>query len=358
MVAAPVREDQRYVLEIDYSGTPEPVDAPTAAVRLRRDRLARSPTTTRSGRCRSRTAPTPGTPSTTSPPTRRSTTSRCPCPAPVDRASRTASSSRREDADGLHASPAGTWPSRRRRTSSTLAFGDYEQTELEPARAASRSRIWTPRDDTGGRRGAVDRAGRRWTGSSSTLGPYPFDTFGILVVDSAERHGDPDDGDARQQRLHAVARRSSCTSSRTSGTATPVTPDDWRDVWMNEGMAMYLQGMWEAEQDGITDRPADGRVGRVRGQRARVRRARRPTTTPTTSGSGNIYYGPALMWHELRQQIGDDEVLRPRPRAGPRSRRTAPSDRESHQFFEKRTGEELPAFFDAWLLGEQTPPRD
>ncbi len=26
-----------------------------------------------------------------------------------------------------------------------------------------------------------------------------------------------------------------------------VTPDDWRDVWMNEGMAMYLQGCWQAE---------------------------------------------------------------------------------------------------------------
>ena len=29
-----------------------------------------------------------------------------------------------------------------------------------------------------------------------------------------------------------------------------VTPDDWRDVWMNEGMAMYLQGCWQAEEDG------------------------------------------------------------------------------------------------------------
>ena len=29
-----------------------------------------------------------------------------------------------------------------------------------------------------------------------------------------------------------------------------VTPDDWRDVWMNEGMAMYLQGVWQAEADG------------------------------------------------------------------------------------------------------------
>ena len=32
-----------------------------------------------------------------------------------------------------------------------------------------------------------------------------------------------------------------------------VTPVDWRDVWMNEGMATYLQATWEAETAG---RPA------------------------------------------------------------------------------------------------------
>ena len=75
-------------------------------------------------------------------------------------------------------------------------------------------------------------------------------------------------------------------------------------------------------------------------------------------GSGNIYYGPALMWHELRQQIGDEKFFEV-VRAWPESQENRSSNRETlYQFFEKQTGEELSAFFDAWLLGEQSPPRD
>ena len=92
-----------------------------------------------------------------------------------------------------------------------------------------------------------------------------------------------------------------------------VTPDDWRDVWMNEGMAMYLQGMWEAEQAGIT-------IDQQMDEWAKFEDGEREFAGPPADydldkfGSGNIYYGPALMWHELRQQIGDESVLRRHPR--------------------------------------------
>ena len=33
-----------------------------------------------------------------------------------------------------------------------------------------------------------------------------------------------------------------------------VTPVDWRDVWMNEGMATFLQGAWMAEHGRHADR--------------------------------------------------------------------------------------------------------
>ena len=36
-----------------------------------------------------------------------------------------------------------------------------------------------------------------------------------------------------------------------------VTPRDWRDLWMNEGMTMYLQALWEAEHGGA---PLDDRI--------------------------------------------------------------------------------------------------
>ena len=29
-----------------------------------------------------------------------------------------------------------------------------------------------------------------------------------------------------------------------------VSPTDWKDVWMNEGMTMYLQGQYEADSSG------------------------------------------------------------------------------------------------------------
>ena len=67
---------------LDYAGTPEPAPAPDHPQRLLHASASRSPTPARSGRCRSPTAPTPGTPSTTSPPTRRSTTSPSRAPAP------------------------------------------------------------------------------------------------------------------------------------------------------------------------------------------------------------------------------------------------------------------------------------
>ncbi len=83
------------------------------------------------------------------------------------------------------------------------------------------------------------------------IGPYPFDTFGIVVVDSQSGMetqtmvtlGNSDYTLSVPVVVHELAHQ---------WYGDTVTPDDWRDVWMNEGMAMYLQGMWEAEQAGIT----------------------------------------------------------------------------------------------------------
>ena len=74
-------------------------------------------------------------------------------------------------------------------------------------------------------------------------------------------------------------------------------------------------------------------------------------------GDGNIYYGPALMWQELRERIGDDsffQVLR----EWPASQENGNADRHEYwAWIEKTTGEELTSFFEDWLLGEQTPQR-
>jgi aminopeptidase N len=236
----------------------------------------------------------------------------------------------------------------------TTAFGDFDMTRDQSASGVPIT-YWTPRSrpqiiD------ALDVTPEAMAWLEEILGPYPFDTFGTVVVDS--------ESGMETQTMVTLGNTRYTLSSEVvvhelvhQWYGDQVTPADWRDVWMNEGMAMYLQGMWEAERQGITvaekmDEWADFEEI-VRGQ------AGPPAAYfPDSFGSSNIYYGPALMYQELREMIGDARFFA-MVRAWPRINDNGNADREEFfAFMEKRTGEELSAFFDDWLLGETTPPRD
>ena len=78
---------------------------------------------------------------------------------------------------------------------------------------------------------------------------------------------------------------------------------------------------------------------------------------PATFGEGNIYYGPALMWHALRKQIGDDtfwEIVR----AWPKVREDGNANREQFLDVARRADRrDLTDFFDAWLLDRSSAAR-
>ena len=123
------------------------------------------------------------------------------------------------------------------------------------------------------------------------LGPYPFDTLGFVLVDSQSGMetqtmitlGNTDYTPSAAVLVHEMAHQ---------WYGDQVTPDDWRDVWMNEGMAMYLQGMWEAEHGRHADRRADGRLGRARGGAARASPGRPATTTRPSSARATSTTAP------------------------------------------------------------------
>ncbi len=236
----------------------------------------------------------------------------------------------------------------------TVAFGDFEMTESESESGVPVT-LWTPRSDPALAAGpatapaAIDYL-------EELLGPYPFDTFGIVVVDSESGMetqtmvtlGDTDYTTSAPVVVHELVHQ---------WYGDQVSPNDWRDVWMNEGMAMYVQGMWEADQAGIP-------VDRVMDEWATFEDDERLNAGPPADydpdkfGSGNIYYSPALMWHELRQRIGD-ELFFETMRAWPAANDNGNAGRDDYlPWLEKQTGEELSAFFDDWLLGQTTPPRD
>ena len=133
-----------------------------------------------------------------------------------------------------------------------------------------------------------------------------------------------------------------------------ITPNDWRDVWMNEGMAMYLQGIWQADQDGRT---ADEVMDEYASFEGAMRASAGPPGDydPTQFGDGNVYYGPALMWHELRKQIGDDlffQVVRDWPALDPDSN----AGRDDYlPWLVEHTGVDR-AFFDELAARARPPP--
>jgi len=236
----------------------------------------------------------------------------------------------------------------------TVAFGEYQRTDLK-SKSGVPVQIWADADgdatpgDTAYAPQAID-----WL--ESVLGPYPFDSFGIVVIDG-------DSGMETQTMVTLGNTPYSLSAPVVVHEAAhhwygdTVTPSDWSDVWMNEGMAMYLQGMWEAEQQGM---PIEQKMDDWADYEAQVRASAGPPADydPDKFGDSNIYYGPALMWQELREKIGDKKFFKVL-RAWPAAQENENSDREEYwAWLEKTTGEELSDFFDDWLLGKTTPDRD
>jgi aminopeptidase N len=118
---------------------------------------------------------------------------------------------------------------------------------------------------------------------------------------------------------------------------------------------MYLQGCWQAQADGRS-------VNAVMNDYAKMEKVARAQAGPPAAydpqqfGQGNIYYGPALMWHELRKRIGNQafwKLVRDWPARAPETNATYD---QYVGWLVDRTHVDR-QFFDDWLLSKTTPPR-
>ncbi len=349
-VLAPVLADERHVVEIRYSGTPEPVDAPTT----RGDFSTSGFTITATGAAWTMQEPYGAHtwyPVNDQPSDKALYDFTLTVPSPWvgvangDLLDRTEEKGRTTTSWHL-AEPAASYLT-------TVAFGDYTMTS-NTSKSGVEIDYWVPTSSADLTEGLEAAAGGLdWL--EDKLGPYPFDTLGFLLVDSESGMetqtmitlGTTDYTLSVPVLVHEMAHQ---------WYGDQVTPNDWRDVWMNEGMAMYLQGMWEAEQKGVS---IDDQMELFASYEDEYRDESGPPAAydPAEFGEGNIYYGPALMWHELRQKVGDDEFFR-LVREWPAARDNRSTGRDDYlAWLEEETGEELTAFFDAWLLGDTTPDR-
>ena len=235
----------------------------------------------------------------------------------------------------------------------TVAIGDYTSSTVTTDSGLAIT-SWYPRGLPGARRDlafaaeAVD-----WI--EAKLGPYPFSTLGQVMTDS--------DSAMETQTMVTLGNNEYIRSPAVilhelvhQWWGDQVSPADWRDVWLNEGFTMYLQWVWEAEQSGEN---LERMLAQYAASDQWLRDAYGPPGDwrPEAFGAGNIYYLPALMWHELRLKLGDGEFWRI---VGdwPREQDNASVTRDQlYDYIEAESGLELSEFFDAWIMGEKTPPR-
>ena len=134
-----------------------------------------------------------------------------------------------------------------------------------------------------------------------------------------------------------------------------VTPADWSDLWMSEGMATYLaEGHWTADH-------SPGLLETVLREWSFMAPGLRHTYGPPADykpgsfAEGNAYYIPALMWDTIRQRLGDQMFWRLATQ-WPRTHRFTSQDRDAlAAWWSKRSGQDLTPLFHQWLLGPTQP---
>lgn len=187
-----------------------------------------------------------------------------------------------------------------------------------------------------------------------TFGPYPFSSTGVIIG----RPGDSDYALETQNRpflpgpsgigllVHELAHQWFGDS---------VTPESWRDMWLNEGFAEYAEWLWAESAEGV---PAQRAFERAYADDANW--AFPPAEPPTAADiSGRPVYGRgAMVLHQLRRTVGDDTffaLVRGWTRA---YRHGNASTADFTAFAQKRTERDLTPLWDAWLYGSEKPPPD
>ena len=182
------------------------------------------------------------------------------------------------------------------------------------------------------------------------FGPYPFATYGAVVVD---------------EDLGFALETQTLSLFGSDLTAEPVVAHElahqwfgdhvslgsWRDIWLNEGFATYAQWLWTEHRGG-------GSLDEIARASAGSPGLDVPPADPEADRlfQATVYVRGALTLHVLRHELGDDaffEVLRTWvERYGGAS--ATSGDFES--LAEEVGGRDLSDLFDAWLRAPELPP--
>ncbi len=189
---------------------------------------------------------------------------------------------------------------------------------------------------------------------SELIAPYPFEAYGVAVMD--QRFG----AALENQTMSVFGRDMAFETVVVHELAHQWFGDSvslarWQDMWLNEGFATYFSALWEEHQDGrealerIMDNSYQGMVNQ------KLPAPAYPEADELFGGA--VYVRGAWVLHALRLEVGDEvffDILRT---YYDRFKDGNASTDDFIAVSEAVSGLDLTEFFDAWLFGDEIPEK-
>ena len=257
-----------------------------------------------------------------------------------------------------------------------IGVGDFD-VEEEVSEGGVPIRNYFEETVSDGVRGAFARQGEMIDFFAAIFGPYPFETYGALVVESAA-------GSFAALETQTLSTFPVGPEAQTYDEAivahevvhqwlgNSVSLTDWDDIWLNEGFATYGEWLWTAERFAGGD--VTGRVlneyDLVSGQQfldsgaepanvdAILAENFPPPGAPPADNlfNGAVYLRGGLLLHALRLEIGDQPFFESLRTFADTFRFGNARTEDFIAIAEAAAERELDAFFDGWLFDEDPPP--
>ncbi len=187
---------------------------------------------------------------------------------------------------------------------------------------------------------------------SSAIAPYPFESYGAIVMDAAL-------GGALETQTRSIFGRSATVDLIIAHElahqwfGNHISPATWRDLWLNEGFATYFQHLWTEHSKGKTIFDAT-----MRGMHVAIRSQQLPPPAdpPLDDLFGpSVYIRGAITLHALRLTVGDDVFWEIVQTYYARHQGGNASTADFIAVAETVSGEDLTDFFQAWLYAAEIP---
>ncbi|MET8029303.1 M1 family metallopeptidase [Streptomyces avermitilis] len=203
----------------------------------------------------------------------------------------------------------------------------------------------------------------------SRVGPYPFETYGLLVAQAQTGF------ELETQTLSLFERELFTRSTNPKWYVESimvhelshqwfgdsVSPRTWSDLWLNEGHATWYEALYAEE---TAHRSMEPRMKEAYEASDSWRASGGPPAAPKGPEPGqkisifrpNVYDGAALVLYALRQEIGRPVFERLERAWVALHQDGTASTADFEQLASALSGRDLSRFFKAWLYEEKTPP--